>query len=132
MSSKTIGDVMTQDPVSIAAETSLADAAERMHQLGVRHLPVVDLDRVVGLISERDVAVILGIPGVDAHNVAVTEAMSPHPYVVGRTAPLVEVVATMHERKLGTAVVVDAGELVGIFSVVDALGVLLGLLRGEA
>lgn len=131
MSDKTIGDVMTRGPVTIPADLTLADAAERMHDYGIRHLPVIDQGHVVGLISERDIAVITGIPGVDRNKVAVTEAMSSHPYIVAPDSPVEDVVRTMHERKLGSAVVMQNGELVGIFSVIDALAVLLFKLRGE-
>jgi acetoin utilization protein AcuB len=50
--------------------------------------------------------------------------MSPNPYLVSSSTPLADVIAVMHERKLGTAVVVDEDELVGVFSVIDALALL--------
>lgn len=131
MSTKTVGDCMSPDPVTIPAGLSLADAALRMFDHGIRHLPVVDQGHVVGLVSERDLAMVMGIPGVDKDRVAVTEAMSPQPYIVASTTPLELVVATMHERKIGTAVVMDEGQMRGIFSVIDALEVLLFMLRGE-
>lgn len=131
MSSKTIGDCMTANPVTIPAALSLADAAERMYEHGIRHLPVIDRGHVVGLVSERDLALVMGIPGVDKERVEVTEAMVPHPYIVSPETPLEEVVAVMHERKIGTAVVMKNGEMRGIFSVIDALAVLLFMLRGE-
>ncbi|MFO7563866.1 MAG: CBS domain-containing protein [Enhygromyxa sp.] len=129
MSSKTIAECMTTHPVSIPADASLADACERMHEHDIRHLPVIDRGRVVGLVSERDLAVVSGIPGIDKQRVEVTEAMVANPYVVAPETPLEEVVAVMHEHKLGTAVVMAEGEVRGIFSVVDALAVLLLMLR---
>jgi acetoin utilization protein AcuB len=129
MSSKTVGECMTPNPVSVSAETSLVAAGERMREHGIRHLPILDRGALVGLISERDLALIAGIPGIDGDRVAVTEAMSPNPYVVPSSASLSEVVAVMHERKLGTAVVMDGGELRGVFSVIDALAVLRQMLE---
>jgi acetoin utilization protein AcuB len=129
MPSKTIGEYMTSNPVSVSVGTTLAAAAERMREHGIRHLPILDRGALVGLISERDLALIAGIPGIDGDRVAVTEAMSPNPYVVPSSAPLAEVVAVMHERKLGTAVVMDGGELRGVFSVIDALALLQRLLE---
>jgi|SRR5690606_11983289 len=131
MSSKTIGDCMTPNPVTIPADLSLADAAERMYEHGIRHLPVMDRGHIVGVVSERDLALVTGIPGVDKDRVEVTEAMVPHPYIVAPETPLEEVVAVMQERKIGTAVVMKNGEMRGIFSVIDALAVLLFMLRGE-
>lgn len=129
MPSKTVGECMTCNPVFVSADASLVVAAERMREHGIRHLPVLDRGVLVGLISERDLALIAGIPGIDGDLVSVTEAMSPNPYVVPSSASLAEVVAVMHERKLGTTVVMDGGELRGVFSVIDALAVLRRLLN---
>ncbi|MCA9683791.1 MAG: CBS domain-containing protein [Myxococcales bacterium] len=131
MSEKTVGDCMSQNPVTIPADLSLADAYERMLEHGIRHLPVLDDGHVVGLVSERDLALVTGIPGVDKNRVEVREAMSEHPYIVAPGTLLEEVVATMWDKKIGSAVVMDGGKLVGIFSVVDALAMLLAKLRGE-
>lgn len=49
-----VSDCMTRDPRTIAADQVASSAAERMIELGVRHLPVVMDDRVVGVISARD------------------------------------------------------------------------------
>lgn len=131
MGTTTVGDCMSENPVTIPADLSLGDAAARMFDHGIRHLPVIDQGHVVGIVSERDLALVTGIPGVDKERVEVTEAMSPHPYIVAPSTPLEQVIAVMHERKLGTAVVMEDGEMRGIFSVVDALEVLLRMLRGS-
>jgi len=47
---------MTADPITAAAATSVEDAAQTMLDNGFRHLPVVDGDRAVGIVSIRDVA----------------------------------------------------------------------------
>jgi acetoin utilization protein AcuB len=131
MSQKTVGDCMSPNPVTIPADLSLADAYERMLEFGVRHLPVTDAGHVVGLVSERDLALVTGIPGVDKNRVEVREAMSEHPYIVSPEALLEDVVATMWDKKIGSTVVMAEGKLVGIFSVIDALAMLLTKLRGE-
>lgn len=128
MSTKTVGECMTRNPISISIETSLVAAAECMREHGVRHLPILDRGALVGILSERDLALIAGIPGIDGDLVTVTEAMSPNPYVVSSSTPLADVVAVMHERKLGTTVIMDGGELCGVFSVIDALALLRRML----
>jgi acetoin utilization protein AcuB len=127
----TVGECMTREVVTIPADLSLADAMLRMYDHDIRHLPVIDQDHVVGIVSERDLAMVSGIPGVDKNRVMVTEAMVPHPYVVASDTPLIQVCSMMVERKLGTAVVMDGGELHGIFSVIDALAQLVALLTHE-
>ena len=69
MASKTVGECMTRNPVSVSADTTLVVAAERMREHGIRHLPILDRGALVGLISERDLALIAGIPGIDGDRV---------------------------------------------------------------
>jgi CBS domain-containing protein len=51
-----VSNWMTRDPVTIAAEADVHDALDRMLTGGFRHLPVLDGDRVVGLVSMRDLS----------------------------------------------------------------------------
>jgi CBS domain-containing protein len=55
--STTVREYMTPDPVSITPDTSLGQAADRMLQMGVRHLPVLLAGEVVGMVSVRDLLV---------------------------------------------------------------------------
>jgi CBS domain-containing protein len=56
--------------------------------------------------------------------------MSRDPYTTTPSAPLEEVARDMADRKYGSAVVVDHGKVVGLFTTVDALRALVVLLRG--
>src|SRR5687767_11280716 len=51
----TVGEVMTTDVVTTGADVSLHDAARVMAQHWIRHLPVVDGELVVGMLSQRDI-----------------------------------------------------------------------------
>jgi CBS domain-containing protein len=51
-------DYMTEDPVVVDPETDVHVAAERMVDLGVRHLPVMVGDHVVGMVSARDLLLV--------------------------------------------------------------------------
>ena len=51
-----VGDVMTSQMVLIKPETTLEECAELMGKYHVRHLPVLDKDRVVGVVSIRRLA----------------------------------------------------------------------------
>jgi CBS domain-containing protein len=59
----TVADYMTPAPEVLRPDSELAEAAHTMLQLGVRHLPVVQNGRLVGVLSMRDV---LGAGEVDA------------------------------------------------------------------
>jgi len=50
-----IGDVMTRDPFTVAADVAVLDAARLMGERRIRHLPVVQGDNVLGMIGIRDV-----------------------------------------------------------------------------
>ncbi len=51
---KTAGDIMTPDPITVTPETSVTDAAHLMVDNGVGALPVLDGDRLVGIVTEGD------------------------------------------------------------------------------
>jgi CBS domain-containing protein len=55
LATSTIGQWMTKDPVTAPADTTTEAAVETMLANGFRHLPVVDAERVVGVVSLRDV-----------------------------------------------------------------------------
>ncbi len=113
---------------TIDLETSLPAARSVMEAEGVRHLPVVDGGRLVGLLSERELGKLEGFPMVDLNVVAVPDAMSVVPYVVGPDAPVADVLQSMLELRIGSAVVVDDDRPIGIFTTHDALRVLFEVL----
>ena len=49
-----VADYMTEQPVTVAPNDDLEVAAQRMAEIGVRHLPVVEGNRLVGVLSMRD------------------------------------------------------------------------------
>ena len=54
-----VRDYMTRDPVTIDVDDDAADAAAVMRSVHARHLPVLDGDRVVGLVSARDLLTVI-------------------------------------------------------------------------
>jgi acetoin utilization protein AcuB len=91
-------------------------------------LPVLAGGRLQGLLTDRDLGLIESMTGVDPRTVKVEDAMSTAVYSVAPETPLDEVVATMGQKKYGSAVVMQNGHVVGIFTTVDlcrALGDLL-------
>lgn len=119
---------MSQKVQVISLETSLPQARKLMEFHGIRHLPVLDGDNIVGLLSERDLGKLEGFPMVNLDLVSVPDAMVEDPYVVDPDTPLLEVVRQMRSRRYGSAIVADAGRVVGIFTATDALDVLVDML----
>lgn len=126
-----ISKYMSPLTVSIGVDQCLASASEKMSGNKIRHLPVLEGGRLVGLISERDVNWLASL-GTDPSSVRVSEAMSDIPYVVPPTARAAEVVRHMHDNKLGSAVIEDDGRPVGIFTTTDALQLCCDVLAGSA
>lgn len=121
MAKHTVQQHMTVTPVVISSDRTLAEAHRLMRARNIRHLPVVDHGRLVGIVSQRDLYLLETLRGVDPANETVAEAMSADPYAVAPDAPLDAVATAMAEKKYGSAVVVDRGSVIGLFTTVDAL-----------
>jgi len=129
MSKHTVQRYMTVNPVVISSGRTLAEAHALMREHGIRHLPVVDDGRLVGILSQRDLYFLETLRGVDVASELVEEAMTADPYVVSPEEALEEVARTMADHKYGSAVVVDGSAVLGLFTTVDALKALAAVLR---
>jgi acetoin utilization protein AcuB len=67
---------MTPSPHTIGIEQPLSVAAEPMRAHQIRHLPVLHGGKLVGILSERDVQLVSGVPSVDPAAIKVEDAMS--------------------------------------------------------
>jgi acetoin utilization protein AcuB len=125
----TVQNFMTLGAVVIGSDGTLAEAHAVMRARGIRHLPVVDGGRLVGVVSQRDLYLLETLRGVDREAERVREAMTPDPFTAAPDAPLDEVAARMAEHKYGSAVVVDRGSVIGVFTTIDALRALAAIAR---
>jgi len=125
----TVQKFMTYVPKTIGFDQPIAKASELMRKLHLRHLPVLKAGKLVGIITDRDINMVMSFRDVDAETMTVDEAYTPEPYFTKPSAPLNEVVAEMAEKKYGCALVVDNGKLVGIFTEIDAYKALSELLE---
>ncbi len=126
-----IKDYMTAHVHSIGADQKLSHAHEVMRLHHIRHLPVLQGGKLVGLISERDLYWMETLKDGDAEELLVEEGMTPLPFSVGPDAPLAEVAHEMAENKYGAAVVISGGDVVGMFTTVDALRALSATLSAS-
>ena len=123
----TLGGFMTPSPHTIGVDQPLATARALLHEHHIRHLPVLAGGRLVGILSDRDLALVASLQ-VDEARVPVSEAMTPDPRALAPETSLEWVAAEMAERRIGSVVVMDRGHVVGIFTTVDALAALQSLL----
>lgn len=116
-----VSKYMTPSPRTIAKSDTLAKALETMREHHIRHLPVVHGQKLVGVLSDRDVKLLRTLRAVDPNTQTVEDAMTPHVYAVPADEPLDRVAAEMAEHKYGSAVVMNGETIAGIFTTVDAL-----------
>lgn len=117
----TIQKYMTTNPHSIGRDQTLATAEKMMHTHNIRHLPVLEGGKLVGIISDRDVKFVEAFKDVDPTKVKLDSVAIDHVFTVEPDARLDEVCDVMAEKKYGSAVVMSNDRLVGIFTWVDAL-----------
>jgi acetoin utilization protein AcuB len=119
-----VNTVMSRLPAEIDRRESLAAAVERMRVEGVRHLPVMDGATLYGVLSPRDVTAAWVREGEGAAELPVGDVCTTRLLTVEPTEAVRDVAARMVERGVTSAIVVDGGVLVGIFTSADALAIL--------
>jgi len=132
-----VGDYMTKAPITVGEDTSMKEAVELLRQYHIRHLPVVQGHFLVGIVSDRDIrkaspSLLSGVDMTEYEevlgNTPVSRVMTREPFTVTAETDLREAVQLLVDKKVGAIPVVDGKDLVGIFSEIDALKVLLGVL----
>jgi acetoin utilization protein AcuB len=129
MSALTVRAYMTPTPFTIGAQQTLAVAQRMMSEHAIRHLPVLDGGKLVGVVTQRDLQLVQTLRDVDPEKLTVDEAMSPDPYTISPGTSLEWVAMAMSQHKYGSVIVVDHGKVVGVFTTVDALRALQELLE---
>lgn len=126
MAKHLVSDFMTAAPYVVQRGHLLAIAERMMREHGIRHLPVVEQSRLVGVLSEHNL-----LEGLSRHNAAtltVGELMSPDPLVVSPSDAVGPVAGEMARTKKEAAIVLVDGRVRGIFTSIDALRCLAELL----
>jgi acetoin utilization protein AcuB len=127
----TARDLMTPKPVTVSPQTSFGEVWDLMRDMEIRHVPVVQAGTLLGILSERDLALldvnrVLTVEGADALRrdlaTPVVDVMSADVITVEPETTLSDVVAVFLESKVGALPVVEpSGEVVGIVSYIDVL-----------
>lgn len=128
-----VDEFTTPDPITADEDMAIEDLRSLMEEHGIRHLPIVRGDTVVGVISNRDVRVVSGLTAAEKLQVRAADIMAPDPVSVRAATPLDEVAYVMSEKKVGSVIVLDEdGQLLGIFTATDALNALIEIVRGTS
>ena len=115
-------EIMTSNPVACHADDPIVRVADTMRQQDIGSLPVVDEreERLVGMVTDRDIVVKVVASGRDINTARVRDAMTPDPVCVHEDDELDDAVQVMSQRQVRRVPVVDAnGRLTGIVSQAD-------------
>ena len=129
----TVAALMRPFPYFARPDEPVAKLFTLMKQHNIRHVPIKQDERVVGIVSERDLRW-MGSPAIvlpDPEEIPIAHVQVHSPYTVEITTPLNTVVQEMASRKIGAAVVVQSGELAGIVTVTDICRLLAELLESQ-
>jgi CBS domain-containing protein len=117
---KSIKDTMTANPCSIDADKPVSYAAKMMRDEDVGLAPVVEGDRLVGTLTDRDIAVRVVAEGRDAESTTVREVASRDVVTVNPEHGLDEALRLMAEHQVRRLPVVEEnGRLVGVVAQAD-------------
>ncbi|HEX8437645.1 CBS domain-containing protein [Archangium sp.] len=115
-----IRDVMTPDAVAAHPETTLMAAAEMMRLLNVGSLPVIEGERVIGIVTDRDIVVRGLALGFNPRSASVADVMTRNVVTCSADDDVEEVAQQMRDLQVRRLLVVDERErLLGIVSLGD-------------
>lgn len=128
-----VGSVMTPFPYFVDSDDKVAEVERLMREHHIRHVPVQQDGRVVGIVSERDLYHLRDrfLLNTDKARIRVREIMRDDPYVVGFDTPLNKVALEMAKRRTGSAIVLHHQKLAGILSATDICRILAEILDSE-
>ena len=125
--------VMTSTPVACAPAATLAVAAQLMFEGDCGVLPVVSDDRLVGVVTDRDLFIALGTSNRVASQLTVGEVMVPHVWTASPDDDVRVALALMKDHKVRRLPVVGPGNrLIGIITINDLLLDATGAVRSGA
>jgi CBS domain-containing protein len=116
---KSVKDAMTPDVTTATPSLSLTDAAMLMKQEDVGSVPVVDGERLIGMLTDRDIVVRGIADGSDPHSVTAGDIASRDIVTVRPDDDLDEALRLMAQHQVRRLPVVDDGHLVGVLAQAD-------------
>jgi acetoin utilization protein AcuB len=119
-SATTVADIMTKPVLTATPETTVAEAHRILMDSWIRHLPILEDELLVGIVSDRD---LVSAPD---DSTPLRAIMRSPVFVLSPATPLKLAVRLLRDRRFGAVPVLDGRRLVGIVSVVDVLRQLNG------
>jgi acetoin utilization protein AcuB len=122
-----VQDIMTSPVIAISPDVSLQAAYQTMQEKGIRHLPVLDSEKLVGVITDRDLRLATSalVPTPFPPGAKVSAVMCKFPFTADPTDPVEDAARLMREKKIGCLPITDNDRLVGIITGLDLLDALM-------
>ena len=117
---------------TIAADATIADVVGRLGEKRIGALPVLEGQRIVGIISERDVIYCLRDHGADVLNWRVEQVMTSPAITAELGTDVISALAVMTKRRVRHLPVLEDGEVRGIVSIGDLVKHRMELIEAEA
>jgi CBS domain-containing protein len=115
-----VADVMTERPRAVAPQTPLNEVAEVMEAEDVGAVPVVEGDRLVGIVTDRDIVVRAVAKGKDPRGMPASEVSSRELLTVSPDDDLSDALKVMAQHQVRRLVVIaEDDRLVGVVSQAD-------------
>jgi acetoin utilization protein AcuB len=133
-----VRDVMTTDVTTLREDAALVDATLIFASSGVRHIPILNGKKLVGIVTERDLkhytpSILSGIPPAEYNRLMgstpLSKIMTRDPATIEPGKTISEAVQMLYDRRIGCLPVVEDGELKGIITTTDMLNLLLKMLK---
>jgi CBS domain-containing protein len=119
MGTSTVREAMTSSPTSIPSDASAVEAARAMTSENVGSLPVVEGQKLVGIVTDRDLVINVLAKDLDAGKVQVSEVASENPVVATPDEPLDAALQRMANEQVRRLPVVEGDRLVGMLAQAD-------------
>lgn len=116
---KSVRDAMTEDPRSIGASASVVDAARLMRAEHIGSLPVIEDERLVGMITDRDITTRVVAESAAPETTSVGDVYSRDLISVEPDHDLEEALELMARHQVRRLPVVESGRLVGMVAQAD-------------
>ncbi|ERI92612.1 CBS domain protein [Clostridiales bacterium oral taxon 876 str. F0540] len=114
-----VKELMTKDVATLNADDSVEQAAKIMKEYNIGSVPVCEGENVIGIITDRDIALRSVAEGENVKNQKVREIMSSNPVVANPDMDIDDAARIMSERQIRRLPVVDNKNIVGIVSLGD-------------
>jgi acetoin utilization protein AcuB len=116
-------DFKLENPIFVEAEDTVSKVYQLMQRERIRHVPVLEKGKPVGVISDRDVKFVSYASGVV--EMTAKTIMSDEVFSIKEGEPVKEAILNMWEKKIGSTIITDSdGHLTGIITASDALRML--------